>query len=111
MAALQQNTGGAVLNNFGGGQHGPPAAAEDAGEDSDGLDPDHPDTCKICMDRLVGVRVLSRDRYRRVSRFDTKKKIDAEMFCAVFRHELSIFVVVVLLQKWTDSNRDVNMLL
>ncbi|CAM9434355.1 unnamed protein product [Scytosiphon promiscuus] len=41
----------------GGGGGGGPAAADDD-EDSDGLDPDHPDTCKICMDAIVGILFL-----------------------------------------------------
>ncbi|CAM9299321.1 unnamed protein product [Ectocarpus sp. 12 AP-2014] len=31
---------------------------DDDDDDSDGLDPDHPDTCKICMDALVGILFL-----------------------------------------------------
>lgn len=28
---------------------------DDSGSDSDGLDPEHPDTCKICLDAVVEV--------------------------------------------------------
>ncbi|CAB1099859.1 unnamed protein product [Ectocarpus sp. CCAP 1310/34] len=31
---------------------------DDSDEDSDGLDPDHPDTCKICLDALVDILFL-----------------------------------------------------
>eukprot|EP00903_Cladosiphon_okamuranus_P010591 g10015.t1 len=47
-----------ILNGLkvsGGGGGG--GAADDE-EDSDGLDPDHPDTCKICMDALVDILFL-----------------------------------------------------
>lgn len=40
-----------ILNTLKGAGGG----AADDDDDSDGLDPDHPDTCKICMDALVDV--------------------------------------------------------
>ncbi|CAM9717496.1 unnamed protein product, partial [Hapterophycus canaliculatus] len=59
LSVLGQAGGDGSVDGGGGdgGSSGGPAAADDE-DDSDGLDPDHPDTCKICMDATVDILFL-----------------------------------------------------